>query len=231
MIIKVCGMRDPENIRALEQLDVDWMGFIFWTESPRFVSMIHSRAGIIPDYNPLPGEHVKGTVKISDKRPRRVGVFVDDMPQNIVTRVYNFDLDIVQLHGQESPTMIDNLKRTLIPDIRPGVKIMKAISVASKEDLLRCKDYEGVVDYFLFDTKCESVGGGGKKFQWDILEAYDGKTPFLLSGGIGPDDVEAVKAFKHPQCIGIDINSRFELEPGLKDVNAINHFIQQIREN
>lgn len=229
MIIKVCGMRDPENIRAVEQLDIDWMGFVFWPESPRFVKMLHSRAGIIPDYNPLPGEHTKKMQPSNGKKPKRVGVFVDDMPQNIVTRVYNFDLDIVQLHGQENKVMIDNLRRTLDPDIRPGVKIMKAISVAGKEDVAKYKEYEGAVDFFLFDTRCDSVGGGGKKFQWDILEAYDGETPFLLSGGIGPDDVDAVKAFHHPMCIGIDINSKFETEPGVKDVNAITQFIQKIR--
>lgn len=229
MIVKVCGMRDPENIRALEQLDVDWMGFVFWSESPRYVSMLHSRAGIIPDYNPLPGEHFKNEDDRPAKRPKRVGVFVDDMPQNIVTRVYNFELDIVQLHGQENTTMIDNLRRTLDPDIRPGVKVMKAISVATEEDLQRCEEYEGTVDYFLFDTKCDSVGGGGKKFQWNLLEAYRGNTPFILSGGIGPDDVAAVKAFCHPQCVGIDINSRFEIAPGLKDINAVASFIKQIR--
>ena len=229
MIIKVCGLRDPENIRAIEQLNIDWMGFIFWSESPRYVSMIHSRAGIIPDYNPLPGEQLKTARQTERKGPKRVGVFVDDMPQSIVTRVYNFNLDIVQLHGQESPTMIDNLRRTLDPDIQPGVRIMKAISIASADDLQKCKPYEGVADYFLFDTKCDTVGGGGKKFQWDILDHYTGTTPFLFSGGIGPDDVERIKAFHHPQCIGIDINSRFEREPGLKDVGAIEQFVQQIR--
>ena len=229
MIIKVCGMRDPENIRAVENLDIDWMGFIFWPQSPRFVSMIHSRAGIIPDYNPLPGEHIKNNSTAQGERPKRVGVFVDDMPQNIVTRVYNFNLDIVQLHGQENRVMIDNLRRTLDPDIRPGVKIMKAISVASADDVAACKEYEGAVDYFLFDTKCDCVGGGGKKFNWDLLDAYHGETPFLLSGGIGPDDAEAVKAFSHPRCIGIDLNSQFEIEPGLKDINAIATFIKQIR--
>lgn len=135
------------------------------------------------------------------------------MPQNIVTQVFNYHLDIVQLHGNESPVMIDNLRRTIDPDIRKGIKIMKAISVKYEEDIKRCNDYEGYVDYFLFDTKTPLKGGSGEKFDWSVLQAYDGPTPFLLSGGIGPDDVERVRDFNHPRCIGIDLNSKFEKEP------------------
>ena len=122
MIIKVCGMRDADNIRAVSALGVDMIGLIFWPQSPRYVRMINSRSGIIPD---KAGE---GVVDDGLARPKLVGVFVDEMPQNIVTRVYNYTLDYVQLHGHESPTMIDNLRRTLDPDIRPGIKIIKAVS-------------------------------------------------------------------------------------------------------
>ena len=232
MIIKVCGMREPENIRAVSALGIDMMGFIFWKESPRFVQMISSQAGIIPDYSLERLNKGRGKVEESTnviEQPKRVGVFVDDMPQSIVTRVFNYGLDFVQLHGEESRVMIENLRRTLEPDIKQGVKIIKALSIEKPEDVSRYKEYEGVVDMFLFDTKCKTVGGSGEQFDWSVLDQYDGETPFLLSGGIGPDDVEHVKSFSHPRLAGIDLNSRFEIEPGLKDVEALRQFINAIR--
>ena len=232
MYIKVCGMREPENIRAVSALGIDMIGFVFWPDSPRYVRMISSQAGIIPDYsverlNKGRGKEEELTDMV--KLPERVGVFVDDMPQSIVTRVFNYNLDYVQLHGEESRVMIENLRRTLEPDIKSGVKIIKALSIASAEDVNRYKEYEGVVDLFIFDTKCKTVGGSGEQFDWDVLQQYDGQTPFLLSGGIGPDDVERVKSFSHPQFAGIDLNSRFETEPGVKDVEALRRFIEAIR--
>ena len=232
MYIKVCGMREPENIRAVSALGIDMIGFVFWPDSPRFVRMISSQAGIIPDYSVERLNKGRGKVEaLADEvvLPKRVGVFVDDMPQSIVTRVFNYDLDYVQLHGEESRVMIENLRRTLEPDIKPGVKIIKALSIGSPEDVSRYKEYEGVVDLFIFDTKCKTVGGSGEQFDWDVLKLYDGQTPFLLSGGIGPDDVERVKSFSHPQFAGVDLNSRFEIEPGLKDVETLRQFIQAIR--
>ncbi|MBO4825967.1 MAG: phosphoribosylanthranilate isomerase [Prevotella sp.] len=229
MLIKVCGMREPDNIHAVEQLDVDMIGFIFWPDSPRYVSSIRSRAGIIPDYTSFK-EELPGKAPACNSTPAaRVGVFVDDMPQNIVTRVYNYGLQYVQLHGHESPVMIDNLRRTLDPDIRFGIRIIKALSIASAEDLKRCQEYEGHVDMFLFDTKCACVGGSGEQFDWSVLSHYDGHTPFLLSGGIGPDDAARVKAFSYPRFAGIDLNSRFETLPAVKDVEALRKFIAEIR--
>ena len=219
MKIKVCGMRDGENIRRVAALGVDWIGMIFWDKSPRYVTMIPTDAGIIPD-------RADTTPKTDIKR---VGVFVDEMPQNIITRAVNFELDLIQLHGHETPTMIRNLRRTLDPDIRPGIQFIKAISVSCCDDIAAYKPYEDCVDYFLFDTKCPTVGGSGAQFDWSMLEAYDGNKPFLLSGGIGPDDAERVKAFHHPQCIGIDLNSRFETAPGVKDVDLLRTFIQHIK--
>lgn len=232
MYIKVCGMREPENIRAVSALGIDMIGFVFWPDSPRFVRMISSQAGIIPDYSVERLNKGWGKVEAPADEvvlPKRVGVFVDDMPQSIVTRVFNYDLDYVQLHGEESRVMIENLRRTLEPDIKSGVKIIKALSIGSPEDVNRYKEYEGVVDLFIFDTKCKTVGGSGEQFDWDVLKLYDGQTPFLLSGGIGPDDVERVKSFAHTQFAGVDLNSRFEIEPGLKDVEALRQFIQAIR--
>lgn len=225
-LIKVCGMRDAENIKAVAALGVDLIGLIFYPKSPRYVASISSEAGIIPDYNGFTSK--RGGKKIEGE-PSFVGVFVNDMPQNIVTAVYNYHLSYVQLHGDESPVMIDNLRRTLVPDIVPQIKIIKAISVASAEDLKRCDEYEGLVDLFLFDTKCKGYGGSGQQYDWSVLDAYSGDTPFLLSGGIGPDDVDRLLAFHHPKCLGIDLNSRFETEPGMKDVEKLREFLQQLK--
>lgn len=222
MLIKVCGMRDAENIHTVESLGVDMIGMIFVPRSPRCVSMQSSLAGILPD-------SASESFLADTHSPSRVGVFVDDMPQHIMACVYNFSLDYVQLHGHESRTLIENLRATIDPDIRHGVKIIKAISVAEADDLRATDEYEGAVDLFLFDTKCATAGGSGRQFDWSLLDRYHGKTPFLLSGGIGPDDVAAVRAFSHPQCVGIDVNSRFETEPGMKDVDRLRAFVEAVR--
>lgn len=197
-MIKVCGMRDADNIREVEMLGIDMMGFIFWPKSSRCVSQR-------PDYLP---KHVK-----------RVGVFVDEDPEQVKRLAADYGLDYIQLHGQESPAYIFQLG---------GLHIIKAFNIATVEDLQQTQPYEGLVDYFLFDTKGKSVGGNGEKFNWDVLDAYQGSTHFLLSGGIGPDDVANVKAFHHPKCIGIDLNSRFEVTPGLKDINKLKRFLEQL---
>ena len=212
-------MREGENIRQVAELGVNWIGMIFWDKSPRNVTMIPTYAGIIPD---------RGS-DIGSFKAKRVGVFVDEMPQNIITRVVNYKLDLVQLHGHETPTLIRNLRRTLDPDIRPGVQFIKAISVEGCNDIAAYKDYEDCVDYFLFDTKCPTVGGSGSQFDWSVLEVYDSDVPFLLSGGIGPDDAKRVRNFHHPKCIGIDLNSRFETEPGLKDITKLKQFLEQLK--
>lgn len=211
-------MRDADNIRDISALGVDMIGLIFYPPSPRYVQQFSSGAGIIPDYAPDMG-----------KTPLRVGVFVDDMPQNIVTRVYNYKLDYIQLHGNEPRETLENLRATIDPDINPNIKIIKAISVSSAEDIKKYKEYVGVADLFLFDTKCKTVGGSGEQFDWQVLQAYDGDVPFLLSGGIGPDDAERIKNFHHPKCIGIDLNSKFEIEPALKDVEKLKQFLVKVK--
>ena len=195
MMIKVCGMREADNIREVEALGIDMMGFIFWPKSSRYVSQR-------PDYLP--------------KRVKRVGVFVDEDLEQVKRLAEDYGLDYIQLHGQESPSYIFQLR---------GLHVIKAFNISTAEDLLQTQPYEGLVDYFLFDAKGKSVGGNGEKFNWDVLDAYQGNTPFLLSGGIGPDDTERVNAFHHPKCIGIDLNSRFELSPGLKDVAKLKEFM------
>lgn len=211
-------MRDADNIRDISALGVDMIGLIFYPPSPRYVQQFSSGAGIIPDYAPDMG-----------KTPLRVGVFVDEMPQNIVTRVYNYKLDYIQLHGNEPRETLENLRATIDPDIKPKIKIIKAISVSSAEDIKKYKEYVGAADLFLFDTKCKTVGGSGEQFDWQVLQAYDGDVPFLLSGGIGPDDAERVKNFHHPKCIGIDLNSKFEIEPALKDVEKLKQFLVKVK--
>ena len=197
--VKVCGMREAENIREVEALGVDLMGFIFWPKSSRYVSER-------PDYLPT--------------KCKRVGVFVDEDIEKVKHIADDYALGYIQLHGHESPEYCVLLK---------GHKLIKAFNIATKEDLEATKPYEGLVDYFLFDTKGKSVGGNGEKFDWTVLEAYQGNTPFLLSGGIGPDDAERVKAINHPKCIGIDLNSRFETAPAIKDVNKLKEFIKTVR--
>lgn len=232
MIVKVCGMRMAFNIREMSDLGADWLGLEFWKESPRCVPQVMSRGGFIPDYTPIKGERPElGVAKWLAPRentPRRVGVFVDDMPQNIVTRVYNFNLDYVQLNGEESPVMIENLLATIIPDIRQELKIIKTITVEKAEDFKRCEDYKGMVDCFLFQGKIGDDGYTGK-FDWNLLDAYQGELPFLLSGDIAPEDAVAVKAVKHPKMMGVDINLRFERELGIKDVDLVRNFMEVVK--
>ena len=196
-------MREAENIREVEALGIDMMGFIFWPKSSRYVSQR-------PDYLPT--------------KCKRVGVFVDEAPEQVKRLAIDYGLDYIQLHGHETPEVISYLRTPALPHPR----ILKAFNISTAEDLLQTQPYEGLVDYFLFDAKGKSVGGNGEKFNWNVLDAYQGSTPFLLSGGIGPDDTERVNAFHHPKCIGIDLNSRFELAPGLKDVNALRRFVNDI---
>ncbi|MCO6025901.1 phosphoribosylanthranilate isomerase [Prevotella cerevisiae] len=217
MKIKVCGLRDVANIRAVSQLDIDLMGFIFFPKSPRYVLA-----------NPNFPKLSKGDTA-GDGKPERVGVFVDEMPQKMIRAIYDYGLTAIQLHGQESRVLCENLRKTLDPDICPGIKLIKAISVKEPADVDRYKVYEGAVDYFLFDTKCNSAGGSGRHFDWSVLDGYDGDTPFLLSGGIGPEDAARVRSFHHPKFAGIDLNSRFEISPALKDIDKLQTFIEQVR--
>ena len=203
MIIKVCGMREPENIRAVETLGIDLMGFIFWPPSSRYVSEV-------PSYLP--------------RNCRRAGVFVDAALEDILAAEKAFHLDVIQLHGHETPEAVMALKERL-----PAVHIVKSLAVMGPEDLAQTAAYEDVCDAFLFDTKGKLPGGNGRQFDWDVLRHYQGRLPFLLSGGIGPGDEPRIRAFDVPGCLGIDLNSRFETAPGRKDVDALKSFIETIR--
>ena len=214
-MIKVCGMREADNIRAVEQLGVDWLGFIFAPRSPRYVSTP-------PAYLPT--------------RAKRVGVFVDADISDILQHVRAYRLDLIQFHGHETPDDLRALASAL-GSVRSGSatapatppRLIKALSVATRDDVAAYRPYEGLVDYFLFDTKTPLRGGSGRQFDWSVLSAYDGQTPFLLSGGIGSDDADRVRAFRHPRCVGLDLNSRFETAPALKDIQKLKEFIKEIQ--
>ena len=198
-------MRGVDNIIQAGMAGMDWMGMIFWQKSARYVDN--------PD-----------TAKAIPEGVKKVGVFVNELPENIVEKADKYSLDIIQLHGSEEVDTIRELRLRLHDKV-----FVKAISVSQTEDIRLAEMYDKEVDYLLFDTKCKSVGGSGRQFEWSILQNYKGDTPFLLSGGIGPDDAENVKAFKHPMMAGIDLNSKFELSPGLKDVEKLSAFIAETR--
>jgi len=203
MIVKVCGMRHPENISQLAQLEIDWMGFIFYEKSPRYV-------GTEP-------------ITVENDSLKKVGVFVNATYEQLTKMAATHQLDCLQLHGNETPELCQALREQ-------GFFVIKALSVSTTEDLEKTKDYENQADFFIFDTKCAGYGGSGKQFDWSILASYQGETPFLLSGGIHPESVEAIKNFTHPQFAGIDLNSGFEIEPGLKDVEKLKEFLGKITE-
>lgn len=208
MIIKVCGMRDAANIRAVEALGVDWMGFIFWPGSARYVSDL-------PAYLP--------------SSCKRVGVFVDADASFILDRAEAFGLDIVQFHGHETPGFMSVL-RSQLAAVNPGIRLIKSIAVATLPDIERCRAYETVSDYFLLDTKGKLPGGNGIQFDWSVLSAYAGPLPFILSGGIGLEDAGRVAALDNPHFAGIDLNSRFEAAPAIKDIDTLRHFTRQLKD-
>ena len=204
MLVKVCGMREADNIRDVEALQVDLIGFIFWPHSVRFVA---EKPAYLPHH------------------ARRVGVFVDADDSDICRYVEDFGLDVIQLHGHETPGELCKLRAC---PTCAQTTLVKAFNIAGASDFQQTLPYEGLADLFLFDTKGKSVGGNGVKFDWDVLADYHGSTPFLLSGGIGPDDAPGILAFQHAQCVGIDLNSRFEIAPGLKDIPKLKTFIESI---
>ena len=200
-IIKVCGMTEADNIRDVEQLGVDMIGFIFYPKSPRCLC---ERPGYLPLY------------------AKRVGVFVNESKENILMYADRFRLNYIQLHGNESPDYCRTLHNN-------GLHLIKAFSISLPKDLFDVSAYDGLCDYYLFDTKTPQFGGSGNQFDWNILHRYNGSTPFLLSGGINPYSAKAIKEFHHPRLAGIDLNSRFETAPGLKDVERIEIFLKELR--
>jgi phosphoribosylanthranilate isomerase len=200
--IKVCGMKYTANREAVENLPVDFLGFIFYPKSKRFV-----------------GENTDPGLFHSAKT--KVAVFVDENAFEILGLTKNLGFQFVQLHGKENPKTCRLLKKQ-------GLKVIKAFNLNEDFDFASLNAYQKSVDFFLFDTKTDLPGGSGKKFNWEILEKYSGKVPFFLSGGIGPEDAEAIKKLDHPQLFGLDLNSGFEEEPGVKNVEKLKQFIAEI---
>jgi phosphoribosylanthranilate isomerase len=200
MKIKVCGMRDPANIDAVTALQHDYMGFIFYPQSPRYI-----------------GE----TEKNLSKNIVKTGVFVNESIDKVHEVINKHDLDAVQLHGAESPEFCSTFQ--------DRVKVIKAFGVDKDFDFHQLQQYTGSVDYFLFDTKTAKHGGSGQSFDWSLLELYKLDIPFFLSGGLSLENLEEVRAIKHPQFYGVDLNSRFEIEPGLKDVNKLKTAFEILR--
>ena len=195
-------MREPENISDLLNLQPDFIGFIFYPKSKRYL-----------DKN-LPDIDFGNTLK--------TGVFVNEHSDNVLKTAQKYRLDVLQLHGNESPAYCQKLKEK-------SYKIIKVFSIDNHFNFKQCVDYQPVVDYFLFDTKGKLPGGNGQVFNWDILSGYDLITPFLLSGGIGLKHLPAIKAFSHPRLAGIDVNSGFESHPGYKNMNELKTFFYEIR--
>lgn len=200
-------MREPENIQAVSALPVDWMGFIFYPRSPRYVALDERQIEAIRS---LPR--------------KKVGVFVDAPIEQMMEIAGRLNLDYLQLHGQESPDTCHALQKR-------GYAVIKAFSVPVEGEWPDTAGYEGRADYFLFDTKSAGHGGSGRRFDWSALAAYRGETPFLLSGGIHPDCLEELLAFRHPRMAGIDLNSGFETEPALKDITRLAAFITEYKNN
>lgn len=210
-MIKVCGMRDIENINQLQELDIDFMGIIRYSKSKRYVDDLQKEKVAQQTMN-------KGTV----------GVYVNETLENILQDFIPLQLDVIQLHGNEDPAFAKAL-------LEIDIKIFKAFQVTEEFNFDSLKEWEALATqyvgklFFLFDTATPNYGGSGKKFNWSILDSYKGEVPFLLSGGISDKDVDAIKELKHKMFLGVDLNSKFETEPGVKDIEMIKTFIEKLR--
>lgn len=208
MNIKVCGITELKQLQQLDGLDIDFAGLIFYKESPRYI-----------------GDKIsKRDLKKADLDIKKVGVFVNPEMIEVLDAIDDYGLDAVQLHGDESPEMCD--------DLSSEVEVIKAFRVTDGVDIDKLvAPYDAVCDYYLFDTGGlkESFGGTGKQFDWSILTKAKIEKPFFLSGGIGVEDAARVKAFKHPDYFGVDINSLFEKEPGVKDMSKVLQFRQGLK--
>ncbi len=223
MKIKVCGVRDSENITALVNLTPDYIGFIFYNKSKRFVT-------------DFPQVIIPSSIK-------KTGVFVNETIENVIDKVSKYQLDAVQLHGDESVEYCEQLRRHAefisashkdeIPKrVRnDGFEIIKAFAIDDNFDFLNTQEYESTCDMFLFDTKGKGYGGNGVKYDWSILKKYKGDVSFLLSGGINGNDVEAIKEFQHSKFIGVDLNSGFEDAPSIKNIEKIKEFKQNLMQS
>lgn len=206
MKLKVCGMRESQNIRELLMLNPDYMGFIFYEKSPRNVGEVLDES----------------LLKSFPQSVQKVGVFVNASLDFVKDKVTKYALDLVQLHGDESPAYVADL-------FAVGIRVMKVFSVGNEFDFKQSGQYNPFVEYFLFDTKGKARGGNGEVFNWELLKDYDQEVPFFLSGGIDLDNMSDLKSLEGMNIHAIDVNSKFELEPGLKDIEMVRVLSKQIR--
>lgn len=200
--IKVCGMRDPANITDVAEMHPDFMGFNFYESSPRFVGP-HFRLPALP-----------ASIKA-------VGVFVNASFTTIARLAREQLLTHVQLHGHESPELCAVLKTS-------GLRVIKAFPLEQPSDLDAVALYENAVDYFLFDSKGPGYGGNGITFDWNLLDRYPGLVPFFLGGGIGPENIGRVAQIRNPRLFAVDLNSRVETAPGIKDLLKLKQVIDSL---
>lgn len=197
-------MKNPKNISLLGQLSIDFIGLIFYSKSPRYaINLLPQELSVLPD------------------SVDRVGVFVNEDIENIAELKNKYSLTHIQLHGHESPEFCEKC-------LELG-KVIKAFNISEISDLAKVKEYVEVCDYFLFDTKTSGYGGSGLKFDWRILNAYHENIPFFLSGGISESDIDNINNLSLPLLYALDLNSRFEIEPGLKDINKLSNFMSHLK--
>jgi len=200
-------MRNPENIKELLEVGVDFIGFIFYGKSTRFVD----------------DDSLVKIAEVFDNQQdvKKIGVFVNADLETILSKNEVLKLEVIQLHGQESPEFCEAV-------CNQGFQVIKVFPVGSNFDFNQLKAYESVCDYFLFDTKGKLPGGNGFQFDWSILSGYDGTLPFFIGGGIDTNSIHKIKGFKHPKLFAIDGNSGFEKSPGQKDIQKIQEFKNQL---
>jgi phosphoribosylanthranilate isomerase len=204
MKIKVCGLKMPENIQAVAALNPDYMGFIFYEHSPRYVEN--------------PTEEILQNIPAS---VQKTAVFVNESAEEINALIGKYHFDAIQLHGDENPDFAHSF--------RNKVKVIKAFGVDNTFNFDKLNDYVNKVDYFLFDTKTEKHGGSGKPFDWSVLNNYQLDVPFFLSGGISPENLEQVLNLNHPRLYGIDLNSKFEDTPGIKNIEQLTKAFETVK--
>lgn len=203
MIVKVCGIKERKNVEQLAVEPIDLFGINFYPKSARYIEDVKTR-----DLRCIPFD-------------KRIGVFVSSPIEEVKAIAKKWNLQYLQLHGGESPEYCLELAKEF--------KIIKVFSIREASDF-DIDERFSISDFYLFDTKTILYGGSGEKFDWSLLNTYSGQVPFLLGGGISPDDADSLKSIKHPMFKGVDINSRFETKPGVKSVLAVSQFLKDIRE-
>jgi phosphoribosylanthranilate isomerase len=204
MLIKVCGIADNACLTALQQSGVDLIGLIFYPGSPRYA---------VDRIDPIITSSIRGA--------KLTGIFVDASKDQVVEFANKYSLKVLQFHGHESPEFCSSFRKDFT--------VIKSFGISDENSFKKCDDYYGCCDYFLFDTSGHERGGTGRKWDWRMLEFYDGKTDFILSGGISINDQKQLTAITNPLFAGVDINSRFEITPGVKDIKMVNAFTDSLK--